>query len=93
MQLLPYMELKLTEEYSKVLSILGSPDVYPYFVDVIEKKRANGFRGFTLWITLRVHPTVGPHISVGEDQFTYQISPEGVRLFHYRHELLRIRGR
>lgn len=45
----------------------------------------NGFRGFNLLIALKVIPTVGPHIPVGEDIFTYQISAEGVKLENFEH--------
>ena len=81
--LLPQMHEKLAEVYSGVLS--ESPDIYPYFVDVKQTERVSGFRGFDLLITLDVHPTVGPHISVGEDFFTYRISPSGVELENYEH--------
>ncbi|MFC6233264.1 hypothetical protein ACFQI7_36560, partial [Paenibacillus allorhizosphaerae] len=32
--LLPQMREKLAEVYSDVFSVPGSPDIYPYFVDV-----------------------------------------------------------
>ena len=73
--LLPHMQEKLAEAYSDVFSVPGSPDIYPYFVDVKHTERVNGFRGFDFLITLDLHPTVGPHIPVGEDIFTYRISP------------------
>ncbi|GLX71049.1 DUF3888 domain-containing protein [Paenibacillus glycanilyticus] len=84
LQLLPKMHDKLTEAYSDVLT--GTPDIYPYYVDVIETERLNGFRGFDLRITLQAVPTVGPHIPVGEDRFTFQISPiVGVKLLEFKH--------
>lgn len=85
LMLLPYIQKDISPEYSKVLAVPGSPDVYPYFVDVVETRRENGFRGYQLCITIHVHPTVGPHISVGEDMMSYQISAGGVRLVHYKH--------
>ncbi|WP_010495292.1 DUF3888 domain-containing protein [Paenibacillus elgii] len=81
--LLPQMREKLAEVYSDVLS--GSPDIYPYFVDVKYSERINGFRGFDFFITLDVRPTVGPHIPVGEDIFTYRISAAGVELKNFEH--------
>lgn len=83
--LLPHMQQKLAEVYSTVLAGPGSPDVYPYFVDVMRTERVNGFRGFDLLITLDVHPTVGPHIPVGQDVFTYRISAYGVELKRFQH--------
>ena len=85
LQLLPQMREKLAEVYSDELTVTGSPDIYPYFVDVKDAKRVNGFRGFDFLITLDVHPTVGPHIPVGEDIFTYRISAAGVELKNFEH--------
>jgi hypothetical protein len=83
--LLPHMGEKLAEVYSDVFSVPGSPDIYPYFVAVTHTERVNGFRGFDFLITLDVHPTVGPHIPVGEDVFTYRISAAGVELKNFKH--------
>ncbi|MFC3768342.1 DUF3888 domain-containing protein [Paenibacillus sp. GCM10012303] len=71
--LLPYMNEKLAEAYSRELKV--APDLYPYFVDVTHVERVNGFRGFNFLITLVATPTVGPHIPVGKDRFTFEISP------------------
>ncbi|MDQ0057889.1 hypothetical protein J2T14_000050 [Paenibacillus harenae] len=77
----PHMEEKLD-----VFTVPGSPDIYPYLVDVTHTERTNGFRGFDLLITLDVRPTVGPHIPVGEDIFiTYRISAAGVELKNLEH--------
>ncbi|TXK71673.1 DUF3888 domain-containing protein [Paenibacillus sp. N3.4] len=82
--LLPYINGSLAEVYAKYLNT--APDVYPYFVDVKHVERVNGFRGFDFLITLGVTPTVGPHIPVGEDLFTYEISPVvKVKLVNYEH--------
>ncbi|WP_286154996.1 DUF3888 domain-containing protein [Bacillus sp. FJAT-27264] len=83
LQLLPHMDEKLSEVYSNVLTV--PPVLYPYFVDVKHTERVNGFRGFDFLITLDATPTVGPHIPVGEDLFTYQISPFGVKLKKFEH--------
>lgn len=81
----PHMEEKLAEVYSDVLTVPGSPDIHPFLVEVTHTERTNGFRGFDLLITLDVRPTVGPHIPVGEDVFTYRISPAGVELKNLEH--------
>lgn len=83
--LLPHMREKLAEVYSDVLAGTGSPDIYPNFVDVSHTEMVNGFRGFDFLITLNARPTVGPHIPVGEDIFTYRISAAGVELKSLRH--------
>ncbi|MFD0678282.1 MULTISPECIES: DUF3888 domain-containing protein [unclassified Paenibacillus] len=82
--LLPYMNDKLAEVYSKEL--IDAPDLYPYFVDVIHVERVNGFRGFDFLIMLDATPTVGPHIPVGRDLFTFEISSGvQVKLKNYQH--------
>jgi hypothetical protein len=85
LELLPHMREKLAEVYSDVLSIEGSPQIHPYSVDVRQIERVSGFRGFDFLITLEVQPTVGPHIPVGEDTFTFRISASGVELKHFEH--------
>ncbi|WP_419886413.1 DUF3888 domain-containing protein [Paenibacillus sp. B-A-8] len=80
----PYIDKKIVEIYAPLLR--ESPMVYPYFVDVTEVKRINGFRGFDFLITLNVYPTVGPHISVGEDTMTFRISSgPKVKLESFKH--------
>ncbi|WP_256758161.1 DUF3888 domain-containing protein [Cohnella sp. WQ 127256] len=82
--LLPYMNDKIAEVYSKVLN--AAPELYPYFVDVIHVERVNGYRGYDFLITLDAIPTVGPHITVGEDLFTFEISPiVNVKLVKFEH--------
>lgn len=82
--LLPYMKDKLAESYSEELK--AAPELYPYFVDVIDVERVNGFRGFHFRMTLDAKPAVGPHIPVGRDLFTFEISPVvGVKLINYKH--------
>lgn len=82
--LLPYMKDKLAEAYSRELE--AAPDLYPYFIDVLDVQRVNGFRGFHFRMTLGATPTVGPHITVGRALFTFEISPaSGVKLIHYEH--------
>jgi hypothetical protein len=71
--LLPHVNEKLADIYSPYLT--EPPQLYPYFSDVISVERVNGFRGFDFLITLEVTPTVGPHIAVGKDRLTFEISP------------------
>jgi hypothetical protein len=84
--LLPHIEKKLDEIYSNILNF--SPEVYPYFVNVTNVQRVNGFRGFHFLITLEAVPTVGPHIPVGKDSLTFDISPmnpNNVKLITWKH--------
>ncbi|SFE60578.1 Protein of unknown function [Paenibacillus catalpae] len=84
--LLPHMQQKIDEIYAPLLK--SSPEIYPYFVDVQDVQRVNGFRGFHFLITLNVVPTVGPHIAVGEDRLTFDISPvnpHNVKLISWKH--------
>lgn len=80
----PYINDAVQDYYQHLLWDL--PLIYPYFVDVIESHRVNGFRGFILSITLDVTPVVGPHISVGEDRLTFEISAgPKIKLVNYTH--------
>ncbi|WP_053373204.1 DUF3888 domain-containing protein [Paenibacillus sp. FJAT-27812] len=80
------LEKKIDEIYSNKLNY--SPEVYPYFVNVTNVQRVNGFRGFHFLICLEVVPTVGPHIPVGKDSLTFDISPvnpNNVKLISWKH--------
>lgn len=84
--LLPHIEEKIYETYSNLLNYL--PEVYPYFVNVTNVKRVNGFRSYHFLITLEVVPTVGPHIPVGKDSLTFDLSllnPNNVKLVTWKH--------
>jgi len=84
--LLPHINKKIDEIYSDILTV--PPVVYPYFVHVVDAKRTEGFRGYRFQITLEVVPVVGPHIPVGKDRITFDISPihhDNVRLIGWRH--------
>lgn len=84
--LLPHIEEKIYETYSSLLNYL--PEVYPYFVNVTNVKRVNGFRSYHFLITLEVVPTVGPHIPVGKDSLTFDLSlmnPNNVKLVTWKH--------
>ncbi|WP_342478400.1 DUF3888 domain-containing protein [Paenibacillus sp. FSL H7-0350] len=77
------MNEQLKAAYFSLLTT--TPQLYPYLVQVEQVERLNGFRSFDFQITLRAFPTVGPHISVGEDLFTYRISSSQVKLVEYKH--------
>ncbi|OAB25542.1 hypothetical protein PMSD_27710 [Paenibacillus macquariensis subsp. defensor] len=84
--LLPHIDKKIGEIYSNILTY--PPMVYPYYVDVIHVERVNGFRGFHFLITLEVVPTTGPHIVVGKDSITMDISPtnpDNVKVVGWKH--------
>lgn len=85
--LLPHIDEVVNRHYSHTLKEL--PVVYPYFVDVIQVKRVNGFRGFHFVITLEARPVVGPHIPVGKDRLVFEVAPTIpgglVKLVEYKH--------
>ncbi|MFX3631578.1 MAG: DUF3888 domain-containing protein [Candidatus Pristimantibacillus sp.] len=84
--LLPHMDKKIDEIYANLLNY--SPEIYPYFVEVKDVHRVNGFRKFHFLITLEVIPTVGPHIPVGKDILIFDISPvnpDNVKLLSWKH--------
>lgn len=83
--LLPRMNEKLAEVYAKYLNT--APQLYPYFVDVKRVERLNGFRGYEFLLELDAYPTIGPHIGVGEDTFTFRISPMAkIELVRFEHK-------
>lgn len=81
--LLPYMQEQLPEIYAPLLTEV--PLFYPNFVDVISVERVNGFRGFIFLITLEAVPFIGPHIPVGKDRFTFEVSFREVKLISVQH--------
>lgn len=80
----PAVEDAVNQYYRKLLK--ESPVVYPYQSSIVQIERTNGFRGFIFLITVEVMPVVGPHIAVGKDQITFQISSgPTVKLIEFRH--------
>ncbi|MGN7165490.1 DUF3888 domain-containing protein [Paenibacillus cellulositrophicus] len=81
--LLPYIEERLPDIYDPLLTV--TPMLYPYMAEVVEVRRANGFRGYSFICTIEVVPTVGPHIPVGKDRFTFEISVKNVKVIGIQH--------
>ncbi|MFU1797921.1 DUF3888 domain-containing protein [Paenibacillus azoreducens] len=87
--LLPDIQNAVNNYYQNLLS--ANPLVYPYQIDIIQAKRVNGGpgdRGFHFSITLETTPVLGPHIAVGKDRMTFEISPlfpDKVKLIAFRH--------
>jgi len=77
------MQEQLPEIYAPLLTEV--PLFYPNFVDVISVERVNGFRGFIFLITLEAVPFVGPHIPVGKDRFTFEVTFGEVKLISVKH--------
>jgi Protein of unknown function (DUF3888) len=69
----PEIDKAVSDYYSIYLN--ESPSVYPYQVEIVNLERVGGFRTFHFLITLEATPVVGPHISVGKDRLTFEISP------------------
>ncbi|NIK76413.1 hypothetical protein FHS15_001538 [Paenibacillus castaneae] len=80
----PAVDDSVNNYYRKLLK--ESPLVYPYQSNIVQIERSNGFRGFIFLITVEVMPVVGPHIAVGKDRITFQISAgPTVNLKEFRH--------
>ncbi|MFD2446493.1 DUF3888 domain-containing protein [Bacillus sp. CGMCC 1.16607] len=80
------IEKAVNENYSKLLT--ENPMVYPYQIKIVKMERLGEFRSFHFLITLEMTPVVGPHIEVGEDRLTFEISPiipDEVKLVKYEH--------
>jgi hypothetical protein len=69
----PEIDKAVSDYYSDFYDT--TPLVYPYQVHVLKTERLGGFRTFHFQITIEVTPVVGPHISVGKDKLTFEISP------------------
>lgn len=82
--LLPLMDATLAPTYDRYLKT--TPLIYPYDVDFVSVERKNGFRGFDFLVTVEAMPVIGPHITVGKDRYTFEISPtSGVKLLQHEH--------
>ncbi|NGM81566.1 DUF3888 domain-containing protein [Paenibacillus sp. 7124] len=82
--LTPAIQDAVNNYYLKYLK--EPPLVYPYQIDVVQIERKNGFRSFMLLLTVEVMPVVGPHITVGMDRITFEISAgPTVKLKKYNH--------
>lgn len=86
LMLTPYIEKDLTNYYYPKISKDFSPQVTPWKIEVIETRRVNDFRGFTLQITFEIEPTGIQYNPIGKDRMTYEISygPE-VKLINHTH--------
>ncbi|MWV45886.1 DUF3888 domain-containing protein [Paenibacillus sp. HJL G12] len=87
--LLPDVQQAVNDYYQNRLP--DNPLVYPYQIEIKQAKRVNGGpgdRGFHFSITLETTPVLGPHIAVGKDRMTFEVSPlfpDKVKLIAFRH--------
>ncbi|WP_339323133.1 DUF3888 domain-containing protein [Paenibacillus sp. FSL W8-0194] len=87
--LLPEIQNAVNDYYQNLLT--ANPLVYPYEIEILQATRVNGGpgdRGFHFSVTLEVSPVLGPHIGVGKDRMTIEISPlfpDKVKLAAFRH--------
>ncbi|MDR0269070.1 DUF3888 domain-containing protein [Paenibacillus sp.] len=87
--LLPDVQNAVNDYYKNRLP--ANPLVYPYQIDILQAKRINGGpgdRGFHFSITLETTPVLGPHIAVGKDRMTFEVSPlfpDKVKLVAFKH--------
>ncbi|MBK3493527.1 DUF3888 domain-containing protein [Viridibacillus sp. YIM B01967] len=79
----PNIDMAVANYYSDLLT--ERPGVYPYQINIINMERIGEYRSFEFLITLEVTPVVGPHIEVGKDQLTFNISPGNVKLTKFKH--------
>ncbi|MBM7837311.1 hypothetical protein JOC54_000542 [Alkalihalobacillus xiaoxiensis] len=67
------IEQEVADYYESILT--ESPMLYPYQIDVQSVTRIDGFRSFSFRYQIEVEPVVGPHIAVGRDLVTLEVSP------------------
>jgi len=87
--LLPQIQEAVNSYYSKILKV--APVVYPYEIEIVKAERIDqnpNNRGYDFLLTLEVQPVIGPHIAVGQDRMTLEISPlitNIVKITSYQH--------
>jgi len=87
--LLPDIQNAVNDYYKHRLA--ENPLVYPYQIEILQAKRVNGGpgdRGFHFSITLETMPVLGPHITVGKDRMTFEVSPlypDKIKLITFKH--------
>lgn len=83
----PHIDRAVADYYSKTLT--EDPIVYPYQINVMKAERVSHYRSFHFLVTLEVTPVIGPHISVGKDRITFEITPtinpDQVKLTKFNH--------
>ncbi len=86
LMLLPHIQKAVNNYYDKILTT--NPIVYPYEINIIEAARASMNRRYDFLIMFEVQPVVGPHIAVGKDRITLELSPlllSTVKINSYSH--------
>lgn len=73
--LMPHIGKAVGEYYTKFLKV--SPTVYPYDVHVVSAERLGDHRSFVFLVKVQTDAVVGPHIDVGIDRITFEISGDG----------------
>lgn len=79
----PEIESAVASYYADLLTEV--PIVYTYDIKILNMYRVGQYRSFQFLVTLEVTPVVGPHISVGKDLLTFDISPGNVSLKKFKH--------
>lgn len=72
----PTIDKAIDEYYQNVLSYLPGYD--SSFIKILNIERPNGDRTWHFIITIEVTPYIGPHITVGKDRITLDLSYPGV---------------
>ena len=66
-------------------SLTDDPLVYPYEIKILNMEILGQDRPFQFLVTLEVMPVVGPHISVGKDRITLDISSGNIAVKEFKH--------
>lgn len=77
----PYIKDELEKYYSKYLTSI--PIAYPYQTKVLNVEGIKG--SYPLTLKLELSSVIGPHISVGKDHITFEISPFKTKVKSFEH--------
>lgn len=81
--ILPNIQTAVSNYYAEFLT--NDPLVYPYEIKILNMERLGQGHSFQFVVTVEVMPVVGPHISVGKDLVTLDVSPGNVALKEFKH--------
>ncbi|MFJ7738403.1 DUF3888 domain-containing protein [Lysinibacillus sp. NPDC097287] len=81
--ILPNVQTAVSNYYAELLTY--DPLVYPYEIKILNMERLGQGHSFQFVVTLEVMPVVGPHISVGKDRITLDVSTGNVSVKEFKH--------
>lgn len=80
----PTINAAIDDYYKDILT--SSPGYSSSFIKILDIKRPNGDRTWYFIISIEVMPYVGPHLAVGKDRITLELSyPGRTKILRFEH--------